>query len=56
MLFKHLCRSRQVGADDDVVVSDAGRNPDLTVEEELVKRVISYPETISEILKDRSGL
>jgi len=47
---------RQVGADDDVVVSDAGRNPDLTVEEELVKRAISYPETISEILKDRSGL
>jgi len=44
---------RQVGADDDVVVSDAGRNPDLTVEEELVKRMFSYPETISETLKSR---
>jgi len=39
-----------------VVVSDAGENPDLTVEEELVKRAFSYPEASSEILKDRFGL
>jgi hypothetical protein len=47
---------RQVGADDDVVVSDTGRNPDLTVDEELVERAFYYPETISETLKDRPGL
>ncbi|MBE9478306.1 MAG: hypothetical protein IMY81_03560 [Chloroflexi bacterium] len=47
---------RQVGADDDVVVSDAGRNPDLTVDEELVERAFSYPETISKTLKDRFDL
>jgi hypothetical protein len=37
-------------------VSDTGRNPDLTVEEELVKRAFSYLEAISEILKDRFSL
>jgi len=39
-----------------VVVSDAGRNPDLTVEKEMVKRAFSYPETIPETLKYKSGL
>jgi len=44
---------RQVGADDDVVVSDAEGNPDLTVEEELVKRTLSHLKTIPETLTSR---
>lgn len=43
----------RVGANDDTITDETRRNPDLTVEEQLVEQAFDYLRALSEILKDK---
>jgi len=51
-----LKNTGQVGASDDRVTYEASRNPNLTVEEQLVDKAFACLVKLSEILRDKFGL